>query len=283
MDHFAFPLFICALVLKAGSTWGPRILIVAGLFTPYNVIGETTMGLRYEVQWGNLNVGQVEANWIFSENTYEMVGNSRTVGIWEKVREYRGSSNIKGQIRDGLYKPVKIEITGAYRGKERNAKVIWGAEDGQIVTSRYPELDLRKVHALDNIFIQGSIDPFTAILRALNSIQKTGSCDSNHKIYDGLRTAELAVHDLGSARLTGDRPSAYAGVVIKCGFISKPTGGHQLKSRWNKKKHNIDDIIIFIAEIKPSFFLPVRIEVKTFLGKVTARLVMTDLAINVSG
>jgi hypothetical protein len=69
------------------------------------------------------------------------------------------------------------------------------------------------------------------------------------------------------------------GEVIKCGLTSKPTGGHRLKSRWTKKERKIDDTIIFIAEIEPGLYLPVRIEIKTFLGKITTRLVMTSLSI----
>ena len=282
MFNFPFIPFVCAPVSSVSSTWCACVFMMIAVLCPSIVPAETTVELRYEVQWGNLNVGEVEASWVFSGNTYEMVGKSRAVGISKKVSKYRGSSNVKGQIQDGLYKPTKIEITGVYKGKEKSATVFWSAEGGQISTVRLPALNLQKVHALDKKVIRGSIDPFTAILRALDSIKQTGSCNSNHKIYDGLRTAELAFHNLGPAILTGDRPNAHTGAVIKCGLTTKPTGGHQLKSRWNKTKRDIDDTIIFIAEIKPSFFLPVRIEIKTFLGKLTARLVMTDLSIDFS-
>ena len=282
MFYLAFLPFVCAKFSSLGSASYACVFIMVILLSSSNVVAGTTVDLRYEVQWGNLNVGEAEASWVFSGNTYEMVGKSRAVGISNKVSKYRGSSNVKGQIQDGLYKPIKIEITGVYKGKEKSATVFWSAEGGQISTARHPALNLQKVHALDKKVIKGSIDPFTAILRALNSIKQTGSCNSNHKIYDGLRTAELTFHNLGPAILTGDRPNAHTGAVIKCGLTTKPTGGHQLKSRWNKKKRDIDDTIIFIAEIKPSFFLPVRIEIKTFLGKLTARLVMTDLSIDFS-
>tara|TARA_A100001015_G_scaffold294552_1_gene372473 strand:- start:2988 stop:3836 length:849 start_codon:yes stop_codon:yes gene_type:complete len=282
MFYLAFLPFVRAKISSLGSASRACVFIIIILLRSSNVVAGTTIDLRYEVQWGNLNVGEVEASWVFSGNTYEMVGNSRAVGISDKVSKYRGSSNVKGQIRDGLYTPVKIKIAGAYKGKERNATVFWSAEAGYISTARHPALDLEKVHALDKTIIKGSIDPFTAILRVLHSIKQTGSCNSNHKIYDGLRTAELTFHNLGPAILADDRPNAHTGPVIRCGLTSKPTGGHQLKSRWNKKKRDIDDTIIYVAEIKPSFFLPVRIEIKTFLGKLTARLAITDLSINVS-
>ncbi|WP_190275474.1 DUF3108 domain-containing protein [Candidatus Puniceispirillum marinum] len=271
-------------ILKVGSIRFACLFVVAGLLAPFGAFATgTQIDLRHEVQWGNVNVGEVETSWLFDQTTFEMVGKSRTVGISEKLRKYRGNSTAKGHIHDNRHMPVQIDINGIYKGMERNATAIWNPKNGRIRTVRTPSLNLKKVHPLDDKVIQGSIDPYTAMLRALHTIKQTGSCNSSHNIYDGLRTAELTLHDLEDDLrpnfLTADRPDAYDGAVIACGLTSKPTGGHQLKSRWNKKKRNIDDTIIFIAEIEPDIFLPVRIEIKTFLGTITTRLVMTSLSI----
>ena len=256
----------------------PVVLLVVVAPSPAHATG-TTFDLRYEMQWGNVNVGEAEASWVFTPNTFEMVAKSRTVGISDKIRKYRGNSAVQGRIHNDTHIPESLNIKGIYKGLERDATSIWNRDDGQISTVRTPALDLEKVHPLQNRRIQGSVDPFTAMLRALHTVKLTGSCDSSHKIYDGLRTAELRIHDLGIQRLTSDRPNSFDGEVIKCGLTSKPTGGHRLKSRWTKKERKIDDTIIFIAEIEPGLYLPVRIEIKTFLGKITTRLVMTSLSI----
>lgn len=64
--------------------------------------------------------------------------------------------------------------------------------------------------------------------------------------------------------------------------LDSQTGGHRLKSRWNKRERKADDIIIFGAEVKPSLFLPVRIMIRTIFGKITARLDMNHLLISAS-
>ena len=280
MVNFVLAPFIVAPLLKVGAMWCACVFMVGGLFFPFDaVVAETTMELRYEVQWGNVNIGEAEASWTFTQNRFEIVGKSKTVGISDKLRKYRGSSKAEGQIHHDVYRSVRIDTNGIYKGTERNANVIWNADDSQISTIRSPALDLKKVFPLRDEVVQGSIGPYTAMLRALHTIKQTGSCNSSYKIYDGLRTAEVRLHDLGHELLTADRLSAYSGVVIKCGLTSTPTGGQRLTSRWNEKKRNSDDIIIFIAETEPSLFLPVRIEVKTFIGKVTARLVMNTLSI----
>jgi len=280
MVNFVPAPFIVVPLLKIGAMWCACVFMVGGLFFPFDaVVAGSTMDLRYEVQWGNVNVGEAEASWTFTQNTFEIVGKSKTVGISDKLRKYRGSSKAKGHIHDDVYTSVRIYTNGIYKGVERNANVIWSAEDSQISTIRFPALDLKKVFPLRDEVVQGSIGPYTAMLRALHTIKQTGSCNSSYKVYDGLRTAEVRLHDLGHELLTADRLSAYSGAVIKCGLTSTPTGGQRLTSRWNEKKRNSDDIIIFIAETEPSLFLPVRIEVKTFIGKVTARLVMNALSI----
>ena len=101
----------------------------------------------------------------------------------------------------------------------------------------------------------------------------------SERVYDGLRTSELALHDLGTQLLEKDRPFAFEGKTSVCGLVSKPTGGHQRKSRWRKKQPKPEDVLIFVAEVRPDLFLPVRIEAKSFIGTVTARLVMPSLVL----
>lgn len=275
--------FVLTKFLHIGANWIAGLFVSVGLLVPFGAIASgTVLDLRYEVQWGNINVGEAEASWIFTDSTFQMIGSSKTVGISDSLRKYRGTSEVTGQIYDGIHAPLKIGISGVYKDSAKNATAIWNLEDSQIHTVRAPTLDLEKVHPLDDNFIQGSIDPYTAMLRTLHTIKQTRSCASRHKVYDGLRTAELTMHDLGTQVLTGDRASAYRGKVIKCGLTIKPTGGHRLKSRWNERERKADDTVIFVAEIEPGLFLPVRIMIKTMFGKITTRLVMTNLLIRES-
>jgi hypothetical protein len=87
------------------------------------------------------------------------------------------------------------------------------------------------------------------------------------------------LHDVGTETLEKDRPFAYGGTALVCGFVGTPTGGHQRKSRWRKKQPKPEDVLIFVAEVRPELFLPVRLQAKTFLGTVTARLVMPSLTL----
>ena len=105
-------------------------------------------------------------------------------------------------------------------------------------------------------------------------------CEGSARVYDGLRTSELTLYDFGMDTVESDRPFAYAGQALVCGMTGTPTGGHQRKSRWRKKQPRPQDLLIFVAEVRPDLFLPVRMQASSFLGTVTARLVMPSVKLS---
>ena len=77
-----------------------------------------------------------------------------------------------------------------------------------------------------------------------------------------------------------DRPFSFEGNTIKCGVVSKPTGGQQIKNQWRKKNKEKNNVVGFVSEVKPGLFIPVRIEVATPVGKIISRLHVPSLIIN---
>ena len=236
-----------------------------------------SLQLSYEVEWGGVDVATATADWVFGKDSFELVARSETVGVTGSLRSYRGLTELTGRIEEGRYVPHRLSISGVSRDRTREAYTTWAPRTGTIATQRDPKPDLKKVFPLKNEHIDGAIDPFSAMLNALDHIARTGSCAGTARVYDGLRTSELTLHDLGAAVLEKDRPSAYQGRALVCGFVGRPTGGHQRKSRWRQKTPKPEDVKVFIAEVQPGLFIPVRIQADAFLGTVTARLVMPSL------
>ena len=236
-----------------------------------------SLQLSYEVEWGGVDVATATAHWVFGEDSFELVARSETVGVTGSLRSYRGLTELTGRIEDGRYVPHRLSISGVSKDRTREAYTTWAPRTGTIATQRDPKPDLKKVFPLEDEHIDGAIDPFSAMLNALDHIARTGSCAGTARVYDGLRTSELTLHDLGTAVLEKDRPFAYRGRALVCGFVGRPTGGHQRRSRWRQKAPKPEDVQVFIAEVQPGLFIPVRIQADAFLGTVTARLVMPSL------
>ena len=105
--------FLNVPILKMGTSWFVCLFVVAGILTPFGAFATgTKIDLHYEAQWGNVNVGEAKTIWLFTQNTFEMVSKSKTVGISDKLRKYRGNSTVKGHIHDNLHKPAQIKING---------------------------------------------------------------------------------------------------------------------------------------------------------------------------
>jgi len=50
----------------------------------------TSLQLTYQVEWGDVDVATTTADWIFGEDTFELVATSRTIGVTDRLRRYRG-------------------------------------------------------------------------------------------------------------------------------------------------------------------------------------------------
>ncbi|HBP58885.1 MAG TPA: hypothetical protein DD668_04830 [Alphaproteobacteria bacterium] len=255
-------------------------VVFALLFQPLAAFAQpntTSLQLIYEVEWGKVDVVTITADWTFSEDAFELMATSRTIGLTDAFRKYRGEAELSGIIEDGRYMPHRLAISGMSKRRSREAFTTWAPGSGSIATQRQPELDLDKVFPLRDRQIDGALDPFSAMLNILDKVAHTGSCKGSARTYDGLRASELTFYDFGSELVAKDRAFAYEGKALVCGLVGKPTGGHQRKSRWRKKQSKPEDIKIFVAEVRQGLFLPVRMQAKSFLGTVTARLVMPSL------
>ena len=239
-----------------------------------------TLQLTYRVGLGHAELATTNAKWVFDGDKFEVVATSQTVGLTDMFRKYRGRTELVGKVEKGRYLPYRLLIEGVSKKRAREALSLWTPDASSVDTQREPALDLEKVFPLVDNHIAGAIDPFSAMLNALDNISQNGSCARSERIYDGLRTSVITLYDLGTDYLEKDRPFAFEGKVFKCGFLGKPTGGHQRKSRWQKKQPKPDDVLIFVAEVRPDLFLPVRMEAKSFLGTLTVRLAMPSLKVD---
>ena len=262
------------------------VLCVAAVFvcffesvTAFSQTTTMSLQLTYRVGLGHAELATTDAKWVFGNKSFEVVAVSQTVGLTEMFRKYRGRAELSGKIEGGKYLPIRLLISSMSDWGNKEAASSWTSDTSSVITKREPALDLEKVFPLVDKHIKDAIDPLSAMLNMLNNISQIGSCAGSESIYDGLRTSEITLFDLGSDYLEKDRPFAFEGTVLKCGFVSKPTGGHQRKSRWQNKQPAPDDILIYIAEVRPTLFLPVRMEARSFLGNLTVRLAMPSLKV----
>ena len=95
----------------------------------------TSLQLTYQVEWGDVDVATTTADWTFGEDTFELVATSRTIGVTDRLRKYRGRTELTGRIEDGRYVPHRLAISGVSKRRSREAFTTWAPATGYSATS----------------------------------------------------------------------------------------------------------------------------------------------------
>ena len=82
---------------------------------------------------------------------------------------------------------------------------------------------------------------------------------------------------IGKTVLAQDRPGVFTGSAIVCDVKFDPIGGHRINSKWRSNKDQKGRVKMFFARRSGGQIIPVRIEVKSWLGKIVGRLDMRQM------
>ena len=82
---------------------------------------EFELQLEYRVSWSNADIASATANWSFGDTGFELAATSRTLGITETVRKYRGKVEISGRIENGRHAPDTLYLSGISKRRTREA------------------------------------------------------------------------------------------------------------------------------------------------------------------
>ena len=226
----------------------------------------------YVTEWGATDVGTSMARWSVGEDEFAMTGEFAASGLARMVASFSGYVSIRSNLRGTDWQAEQLVIASNYRGRTTLAETIW-SEDGQTATTIADPLpDEDEVFPVSDDMRQNVTDPFSAMMTVLRQLETGGTCRRTIQIYDGRRRAELSFTDLGTAQLEKDRAFSFAGDARVCGIVSTPLGGHRRDSEFTQTDPDPEDIKAFVAQLAPGLFVPVRIEVDLFLGKLTTRL-----------
>ena len=77
---------------------------------------------------------------------------------------------------------------------------------------------------------------------------------------------------IGKIVLEQDRPGVFTGSAMVCDVKFDPIGGHRINPKWRSNKDQNGRVKVFFARPLESQVMPVRIEVKSWIGKIIGRL-----------
>ena len=225
----------------------------------------------YEVQFGNLIVGQAEISINTSNKKIELNSKSKTAGFLNVFYEYVGELNSSSIKEANIWIPNKFFTNGIFNNKARSSDLEWGTNNS-VNYKNIPIINLKKFHPIDRESLINVIDPITAFLNVIERIRFENKCDTSFKIFDGRRRYDLKTKTLGNSFIENDRPKSYKGDVLICGLKILPLGGHRLKTKWKPIEDKFTDFKLFFGRTVSGRILPVRMNLERWFGTITVRL-----------
>ncbi len=225
----------------------------------------------YEVQYGNLIVGQAEVSIKTSSNKIELNSRSRTAGFLDVFYEYVGELNTSSIKETDIWFPHTFIAKGVFNNKPRSSFLHWRVNN-LISYKNIPIIDLEKFHPIDKENLKNVLDPITAFLNVIEKISSENKCDASLEIFDGRRRYNLKIKTLENSFIENDRPKSFKGDVLICGLKITPLGGHRLKTKWKPTEDKFTDFKLFFGKTNFGRILPVRMNLERWFGTVTVRL-----------
>ena len=246
-------------------------------FLIFFVVGDVSASYRpttlvYNVSWGNISLAKSQLDYEFGKDDVRITASVASKGIIAFFRGFKSRSIAELVRNDTGWAPKKLSMERISGSKVVKSNVIWDDAATIVYENRMPELDLTEVYPLDDQMRLNVIDPYSAVFRLLEQIEKTGDCTSSYEIYDGRRRSRIYFETIGKTVLEQDRPGVFTGSAIVCDVRFDPIGGHRINSKWRSKKDEKGRVKMFFASPRQGQIMPVRIEVRSWIGKIIGRL-----------
>jgi hypothetical protein len=222
-----------------------------------------TLAFEYQVDWGYITLAEASVSLTELGERYTLLGKGRTEGIIGLLFDWQGMARTEGIASNDERWPLLHSNEGIRDGAKMATHVDW-SEAGTPRTETDPPPDLEEVTRVPETSIDGTSDPFTALMTVLDTLNEKRRCEGKAKVWDGRRRYDLVVEHGGTDDLVADRPWAYAGPTIKCSLSIERIGGF-----WRETSSSR---MILAADIAGGRYVPVRAEFETGFGTIVGRL-----------
>lgn len=243
-------------------------VVFASLCVPAALAAERTLNLAYDIEWGRVSLAKSALALAVDGDRMRVTAHVESGGVAAFVMKFRSDARADLIFQDQAWHSRRLWMMRQSGDALVESRVEWNAGGGVVTQYRDPPPDLAKVHPLVPRFTRQVLDPYAAIMRILGQVGRGAGCAAAIEVFDGRRHARLAVTARGPVTLARDRRTGYAGPAILCEVEVQALGGHRRKSGATKPRK----VRVFLAQPVAGWWIPVRIEVKGWVGRVVARL-----------
>ncbi len=178
--------------------------------------------LDYVLYSHSFHVMNLDIAMTLAPSGYAISLHGQTTGMIGMLLHSDTTSVASGRFDGDRAMPVEFASSGVSRGADRATRITYAEGEPRVETLRPVDPDREPVPAPAT---DHSIDSLSAIVELVRTVQATGGCDGNARIFDGARLSRLTARTVGSQPMPPNDNSTYAGTALRCDFVGLQLGG----------------------------------------------------------
>ena len=216
----------------------------------------STVRLRYALYGHGLHALDIAVDLRLTPDGYSVRLRDHTTGFLSLMLHTDVTSAAIGRFTAGGVQPLRFESAGYSRGARRDT-VLDYADGNPVVRVQTPAETRRD--PVDIAQARGAIDTLSAMADLVQQVRRSGHCDGQALVFDGLRLTQVRSRTAGEQAVPPDDRSPYAGSALRCDFTSQQTAGflHDSDEQQARKPQHGTAWVTRIVPGAPA--LPVRI------------------------
>ncbi len=236
--------------------------------------GAFTSGDRYEVDFDVTAGGRIAhltlAFAMVGQN-YQFASRQESAGLLDWLASWRSQTEVRGFFRGADPVPTSYRVDGMFRGNPRKVELVF--EDGRVVRmDTVPEARDDDREEVPAALREGAVDPVSALVYALRTVNETGKCDARVKVFDGRQRYDVAFTDKGMQRVARHNASNFEGEARACEFEWIPIAGRKRNPSIRVSGEQRVGTVYLAPVADSAVLAPVRIEFTLWFGTVVGHL-----------
>ncbi len=246
-------------------------LSVVALAFARPAMAEESLRLVFKTYAVGLHIADAEAVLGLGPWGYRLSLSFRTGGLASVVFAGHSASAVDGTWKGDRPSPRQYSSNGVWRGEPRAILIDY---DKGIPTIRQllPPLEPER-EAVPDALRADSADNLSALVALVNTVGRSGRCESSIRTYDGRRAAEIEARTAGQDILEATGRSSFAGPALRCDFTSRVLAGFRTDEANRSDYRPLRGSVWLAAALPDRPPVPVRMTVETrWFGHATSYL-----------
>lgn len=182
--------------------------------------------LRYEAFSLGFAIMQMDVGIRIFPQAYAVTLNYRTVGLAHFLYPGEQHDQVSGTWVGDRASPQSFLSRGEWRGRSRSIDIVYRNGQPRILELSPPDVDVRQPVP---VYLQRNTeDTLSAIAQLLRHVDRTDTCNTAARIFDGRRLSEVESSTAGAQSLGRIDGAIFSGTALRCDFVGRMLAGFEL-------------------------------------------------------